>query len=251
MGAGARIPPQGVPTDSGESYNWHHVTTAVIMKRPSVRVAMLASLLGAAQVAPEALGKPIAFAQGTTIMVEYGGSTMQEVQAFYAPRYDLSFGGGHLRLRSALDGAERDISYLRLNYLAKRWNMESAQANVFVWGGLGSAQLSERTSREFTWNAGAQVDYETRRVYASAKTDLQHADGFSHRIDTVQLGVAPYAHDYDRLATWFVLQGRRYSGGLYDGTEGAVLLRLFKRNAWLDAGITTDGQLQAMLMFNF
>jgi hypothetical protein len=30
-----------------------------------------------------------------------------------------------------------------------------------------------------------------------------------------------------------------------------LLLRLFKRGAWIEAGSTTDGQLQAMVMFNF
>ena len=42
-----------------------------------------------------------------------------------------------------------------------------------------------------------------------------------------------------------------YTGGLYDGTEYAGLIRLFKRNAWLEAGVTQDGDVQAMLMFNF
>ncbi len=205
--------------------------------------------------------KPIAFANGTTIMVEYGGSTMREAQAFYAPRFDLSMGGGYVKLTSDEDGRTREIGYARVNYLAKRWNGEASQANVFVWGGFGGARLTEPSSTVVAdtveagtvvaANAGAQFDFETRRWYASAKSDLQWSERFSHRIDTVQLGVAPYAHDYDTLATWFLIQGRRYSGGLYDGTEGAVLLRLFKRNKWLEAGVTTDGQLQAMFMYNF
>ena len=33
----------------------------------------------------------------------------------------------------------------------------------------------------------------------------------SRRIDTLQLGLAPYKHDYAGLATWVALQGRRYS----------------------------------------
>jgi hypothetical protein len=212
-------------------------------------VGAIALLVGNLSATSEA--KPIAYANGTTVMAEYGTSTMREAQVFYAPRFDLSLGGGYLRLASDLNGRTREISYARVNYLAKRWNGESSQANVFLWGGLGSARTSERSGDAFTWNTGAQFDYETRRVYASAKTDLQRSDRFSHRIDTVQLGFAPYAHDYKTLATWFVLQGRRYSGELYDGTEGALLLRLFKTNKWLEAGITSDGKLQAMLMVNF
>jgi hypothetical protein len=45
--------------------------------------------------------------------------------------------------------------------------MPDAQANVFAWGGLGRAYLDELEAHRFAWNAGAQVDYETRRWYSS------------------------------------------------------------------------------------
>ena len=83
------------------------------------------------------------------------------------------------------------------------------------------------------------------------KSELHRSSAFSHRIDTLQLGIAPYEHDFDSLATWFVVQGRRINGGIHDGTEWALLLRLFKRGAWIEAGATTDGKLQAMAMVNF
>ncbi len=195
--------------------------------------------------------KPIAFSHGTTVMAEYGAGTMVEAQVFHAPKYFLSLGGGYLELESDIDNRRREITYARANYLVKRWNQENSQANVFVWGGAGQAYVSELNSHEFAWNAGAQFDYETRRVYASLKTDLHRSNAFSHRIDTLQLGIAPYKHDFDSLATWFVVQGRQISGGIHDGTEWALLLRLFKRGAWVEAGVTDDGKLQAMAMVNF
>jgi hypothetical protein len=195
--------------------------------------------------------KPIAFAHGTTVMAEYGAGTMEELQVFYAPKFSYSVGGGHLVLESAVDGQSTDITYARLNYLAKRWNREASQANIFVWGGIGNARTSDVPGDALAWNAGIQLDYETRRIYASLKSDLHESSAFSHRIDTLQLGLAPYEHDYDDVATWFVVQGRRYTGEVFDGTEWALLLRLFKGNRWLDVGATTDGKLQAMIMFNF
>jgi hypothetical protein len=195
--------------------------------------------------------KPIAFAEGTTVMGEYGAGTMNEAQVFYAPRFNWSLGGGYLELDSDVTDLRREITYARVNYLAKRWNREEAQANVFTWGGLGNAYLSETNDHSLAWNAGAQLDYETRRVFASLKTDLQVSSRFTHRIDTLQVGIAPYEHDYDTLATWLVIQGREYTGGVHDGVEWALLLRLFKHGAWLDAGVTDDGKLQAMAMFNF
>ena len=198
-----------------------------------------------------ATAKPIAFSHGTTVMAEYGAGTMKEAQVFYAPKYFLSLGGGYLDLESDIDHRRREITYARVNYLAKRWNMDAAQANAFVWGGVGQAYVSEINDHEFTGNAGAQFDYETRRVYASLKTDWYEASDFSHRIDTLQLGLAPYEHDYEKLATWVVVQARQYTGDIHEGTEWALLLRLFKRGAWIEAGVTDEGKLQAMAMVNF
>jgi hypothetical protein len=195
--------------------------------------------------------KPIAFSNGTTVMAEYGAGTMNEAQVFYAPKYFYSLGAGYLELESDIDGRRREITYARANYLVKRWNQEDAQANVFVWGGAGQAYVSEINDHTFAWNAGGQIDYETRRIYSSLKTDLHRSNAFSHRVDTLQLGIAPYKHDIDTLATWFVVQGRHYTGGIHDGTEWALLLRLFKGGAWIDAGVTADGKLQAMAMVNF
>ncbi|MGH8063477.1 MAG: hypothetical protein ACREO7_15845 [Pseudoxanthomonas sp.] len=198
-----------------------------------------------------AAAKPIAYAKGTTVMGEYGAGTMNEVQVFYAPRYWWSAGGGWLELTSENGDRQRHITYVRGNLLAKRWNLPGAQANVFVWGGLGNATGNDFTGSTLSRNLGFQADYETRRVYSSFRSDLQESDRFSHRIDTVQLGWAPYAHDYDTLATWIVVQGRQYTGGLYDGTETALLVRLFKGGTWVEIGATRDGKVQAMAMFNF
>jgi hypothetical protein len=82
---------------------------------------------------------------------------------------------------------------------------------------------------------------------------LQRSAEFSDRIDTLQLGLAPYKHDYGGLATWFVLQARHYTGELHSGIETAALLRLFKGGGWVEAGVTNGGKVQAMAMamFNF
>jgi hypothetical protein len=203
-------------------------------------------------IAHPAFAKPIAYANGTTVMAEYGAGTMREFQVFYAPRYFFSAGMGHMALDSDVDERGMTITYARLNYLVKRWNMEKAQANVFGWGSLGNATTGGDNSNRLAWNAGIQLDYETRRIYSSFKTDYYYAaSAFARRIDTLQLGVAPYEHDYSSLATWFVVQARHYTGDIHDGTEVAFLLRLFKGDAWIEAGPTTDGKLQAMFMFNF
>ena len=217
------------------------------MSRWSIGLAGALALAGPMSV----IAKPIAFADGYTVMAEYGAGTMKEAQLFYAPRYDFSVGGGHVELDSDQTAKSRRINYARLNYLVHRWNLDDAQANLFAWGGLGSATGNTFSGTLLAENAGAQADYETRRVYASLKTDLQRSSAFSHRIDTLQLGLAPYKHEYGGVATWLLVQGRQYTGGIHRGTESALLVRLFKGGAWIEAGVTDGGKLQAMVMFNF
>jgi hypothetical protein len=214
------------------------------------RFSIIAGACALATFASAAAAKPIAYSRGTTIMFEHGAGTMNEAQLFYAPRYFWSLGGGYLEL-DLMNGERREVTYARANYLVKRWNMESAQANVFVWGGAGSARVSELRDDRVAWNAGAQIDFETRRVYSSLKTELHRSSAFSHRIDTLQLGLAPYEHDYDDVATWLVVQGRNATGGIQDDVEWSLLLRLFKGGGWIEAGATADGKLQAMAMVNF
>jgi hypothetical protein len=222
------------------------IAEVTVTRRPQILVGALALIAPAL-----AYAKPIAFAEGTTVMLEYGAGTMREAQIFYAPQYNYSVGAGHVEFDSAITTETMRVNYARLNYLLHRWNLESAQANVFMWGGAGSATGSTFSGTEFAVNAGGQADYETRRVYASLKTDLQKASDFSIRVDTLQLGIAPYEHDYNQIATWFVVQARNYTGGISNGTELAALVRFFKGSAWIEAGLTNGGKLQAMAMFNF
>jgi hypothetical protein len=195
--------------------------------------------------------KPIAFANGTTVMAEYGAGTMNEAQVFYAPKYFYSLGAGFLELDSDIEGRRREITYVRANYLAKRWNLEDAQANVFVWGGVGQAYVSETNDHTFAWNTGAQVDYETRRIYSSLKTDLHHSSEFSHRIDTLQLGICALQARHRHPGPGSSFRAAITPAAFTMAHEWAFLLRLFKGGAWIEAGATTDGKLQAMAMVNF
>ncbi len=205
-----------------------------------------------------AQAKPIAFADGTTVMHERN-TNMLESQAFYAPTYWWSAGPGFMRLTSDDKQKQREIGYVQLNYLVKRWNLPAAQGNVFAYGGVGTARSTEIGGRlgnsETVWRYGGQGDYETRTIYTSFKVDGYRSPSFSHRISTVQLGYAPYEHDYEDLAVWFLLQARHYTGGLRDERERkldqAALIRLFKGPIWAELGVNRERKTQFMIMFNY
>jgi hypothetical protein len=249
-----------------------------MIKRTTSRV--FGWVLAAALVHQAAEARPIVFAHSTTAMVDYTEDRMSEAQIFYAPKSFVSFGVGHMDIEGGGAHPEHKITYFRVNLLAKRWNMEAAQANVFLWGGGDSAHMTQivsvtaapvdsghnhgapappletsyrRTIGATGWNAGGQIDFETRRIYSSFKTDSHYSSAFTHRVDTLQFGVAPYVHDANELATWFVVCATRYSGNAADshgGEQFAFLLRFFKKRTWVEAGATTDGKLQARAMFS-
>ncbi len=216
-----------------------------------MRLLLSCGALALLAASPLAVAKPFTAAKTSTVMAEFGATPISEFQANYAPVRWAALGVGWTQFESDLDGSRQTFAYVRGNLLVHRWNLPGAQANVFVWGSLGRASGDGLAGSETAHGAGFQLDYETRRIYTSFKSDLLESASTSHRTDTLQLGWAPYEHDFDTLATWVVVQGRRYTGELRDGTETSVLLRFFKGGTWVEAGVTTDGKLQAMVMFTF
>jgi hypothetical protein len=222
---------------------------------------------------PVAHARPILYAHSTTVMAEYCGDVMKDVQLAYAPSSRWSVGAGHLELDDTGPNHQHEVDYGRLNLLLKRWNMESAQANIFVWGGAGRSSITIAPSPvtdpgehnhgepivpgkpltvvETAWNSGAQVDFETRRIYAAASSDAHYSSTFLHRVDTLQLGIAPYKHETDGLATWFIVSASHYDGDIEENTQVALLLRLFRKHIWMEAGATIEGKPQARFMFTF
>ncbi len=88
----------------------------------------------------------------------------------------------------------------------------------------------------------------TRRTSSTCTIQTSSRIAPTHSNSALQ----PYEHGVDSLATWLIVSGRRYSGDMHeDSEELAVLLRFFRKMAWIEVGATTDGKLQAMAMFSF
>lgn len=220
-----------------------------------------------------AIARPILYSHSTTVMAEYCEGAMKDIQLSYAPTQFMSFGIGHLELDGGGRGHQHEIEFVRLNLLAKRWNLEAAQSNIFLWGGAGRSTITiapgaadngghnhggpvlpgeAAVFKETASNVGGQIDYETRRIYTSLATDAHFAANFNHRMDTLQFGIAPYKHEANGLATWLVVSATHFSGNVQpDETQVSLLLRLFKKFTWIEAGATTDGKPQVRVMFTF
>ncbi|MBC7624349.1 MAG: hypothetical protein H7232_13275 [Aeromicrobium sp.] len=209
--------------------------------------------------------KPIAFAEAVTMMHERDAN-MISTEVYYAPKHWWSLGIADLKMTSDDKQREMDSKYAQFNFLLKRWNMPGAQGNIFASAGFGwadsvkqgvmgvvhpghsvaqTARYSE-SARRFV----LQGDYETRQFYSSLKFDVQQTPLFYERTDTGQIGFSPVAHDYEDLAVWFVAQVKKYRG-MSDKTEAGAFVRLFKKNIWVEIGVTEGRKPQMMLMVNY
>lgn len=206
----------------------------------------LLALAGAASTAP-ALARPVSYAGGHMLMADHQAN-MDQWSYTYSPSFRWAASAGVLRIEALERSDTLELGYVRAARLLHRWNLPSAQANAFAWGGLGEGRTAVDTG--LARHVGLQLDYETRRVYTSLVTELHEGNGWSHRIDTASLGWAPYAHDVDRVATWFVLKGTRTSNAIDDDVKPAAVLRLFTTRWWFEVGADADGRPLANLMLN-
>jgi hypothetical protein len=230
------------------------------MRRHLHKLRLLAAL--AALVTVPAVAKPIAFAGAWTFMHERD-SDMIETDLYYAPKYWFSLGPTTVIAQSDDKLTRREAAIFHTNFLLKRWNLEGAQGNVFATAGLGRVKtktfspnasiagtFDKEERDETTQHVTLQGDFETRQFYSSLKFDAHRASSFLDRTDTAQIGFSPYPHDYEDLAVWFVAQVKK-KRGLNDETEGGAFIRLFRKNIWVELGVTEGRKSQLMLMINY
>jgi hypothetical protein len=216
------------------------------MSRTWIRAVVVSTAFAASA---SALARPISYAGGHMLMADHQ-SDMDQWSYAYSPSFRWSASLGELRLDETGGHDELTLRYVRASRLLKRWNLPAAQANVFVWGGLGQVDLRHGSSGSAR-HVGFQADYETRRIYTSFVSELHEGTGGSRRFDTASIGWAPYEHDIDRMAAWIVVKGLRTSDAVDDPIKGATMLRLFTPRWWLEAGVDTDGQPLGNIMINF
>lgn len=186
---------------------------------------------------------PVAFAKSTAIMLESDpGRT--DFQLFYSFDYWLATGATYTRLTQKHDLHNMDIHVVtpQLNLLVKRWNRPSSQANLYATGGYGSYQLSNDDRNREAYRAGAQFDFETRRVYTLFKYERLGLEGKSEDIDsyTFRGGLAPYLGDFDELNIWFIAQAS-YSESLDKRVKLTPMLRFYYKNVLWELGSSLRG----------
>lgn len=181
-------------------------------------------------------------------MAEYS-ATRREVDLFYSPRATYSFGISSLNiLRDELD--DRRFSIAQGNYLLNRWNLPSAQANLYVAVGMGAAERGDRQS--VAARASLIGDYETRRLYSSLLIDrLEGSSSADLSLLRARFGALPFPAPLDRPNLWILAQFD-YSAQNDETLSVSPILRLFYRNVAVELGVgVEEGSLMSSLMWHF
>ncbi len=159
-------------------------------------------------------------------------------------------GGSAVYMRSDDEKRTRNLVEADYTRLLKRWNLPDAQANVWFIGGLGSITGNDFSGAKTIATPGIQVDYETRRVYASVLGRLYRAEGINHDYIATRLGFSFYEVDYDELQPWFVVEARRMND-LSDKTEVTPMLRLIHNRYFVELGVNNSAQGRVNFMYIF
>jgi hypothetical protein len=196
-----------------------------------------------------AVAAPMGF-KGSVMAMGDLGPNWRESWANYAFTARDAIGAGGLYMRSDDETKTRTLAELNYTRLLQRWNLEDAQANVWLFAGIGSIRGNDFAGSKLAWAPGVQVDFETTRVYLAATARLYRASGLNHDFGALRAGFSFYEVDYDEIQPWLVLEARRMRG-LSDKTEITPMLRLIHNRYFVELGVNTARQARANFMYVF
>jgi len=124
------------------------------------------------------------------------------------------------------------------NVLLKRWNLPSAQANIFFLSGVGVS--NDRGKMGGCAQCGLSADYETRRVlvaYENRAVYAKHVEKSIHHIGRV--GFSPYVASFESWQPWMIAQFEYKNSN----TLLTPLLRVYRNNWLLEFGCSIKGNV--------
>jgi hypothetical protein len=216
----------------------------------NVRKILAANLLSCgAVVASTAFAAPMGF-KGSYMSMADVSPRWREGLVNYALTSRDAIGAEVVAMRSDDGRLTRSAQTLNYTRLAKRWNMPEAQANVWLFAGMGTVSGNSFDGQRTLWTPGVQVDYETTRVYVATTTRWVRATDVRHDYASLRAGFSFFEADYDEVQPWLIVEARRMRG-LSAKTEITPMLRLIHQRYFVEAGVSNERQARVNVMFNF
>lgn len=167
------------------------------MRRFSFLVA-----LTAASIPGSAFAMSVSWEGSTAVMVQ-NQPFLTDWLVAYSFRNDMAFAGRYMRTVMT-EGSAMKIYAPQFDWLVHRWNARDFQANIYADGAFGAETFENRTST--AGMATLEADIESRLLYAAGKAQAAWVGAGPNFYSTeVRLGVAPYAAEYDEIASWLIV----------------------------------------------
>ena len=195
--------------------------------------------------AASAAAHPVAFEGAYQLMLGSSGS-VQNLEFYRSYSAKAAWGFHSMRF----EGDQEEIfAGLQHNWLLKRWNLPSAQANVYA--GVGAGLAGEVGNGASPAGIGFfRADYETRRVYTALDAKLIESADVSRGVFSAAVGIAPYKAEFDELNTWLILQVEHVTD-MEDKLDIIPKVRFFKGPYFLELGSTLSGKPVVNFMIHF
>lgn len=193
----------------------------------------------------QALAHPVAYKDATAVMT-WNQPFMSDHWIAHSFRPDMAIAGRFMRM-NMMDG-ELHYSGLQYDYLARRWNGDDYQANIYFYGGGGVTQF--RGDNGGAAFGGFEADAEDRRYYGLVKAEYMHStigDDFGHI--EARVGIAPYEAEYNEMASWFMVQAQ-WHPTLTQQFVITPLARIFYKSFLLETGVSLKGDWMLNFMFH-
>lgn len=177
--------------------------------------------------------RPVSYPGGVTVLQQLD-PMLASLHVHYSPNRHWSAGPRILHLReeqTTLIGAQA-------TWLAQRWNMPAAQANLYLAGMAAGATGQHSGPAGFL---EAQADWENRRVMLMGMARITAIrDWGTGAMQMSRIGWAPYEGDYGDPHLWLFAQVTHDDRAL-DRVQPAFVVRLFYRTLLVEAGVTDRG----------
>lgn len=190
------------------------------------------------------LSHPVIYKGGTVISSE-NNSQRNDIHAAYSMTSKWAL-GLHM-----IKDSEKELNYVQVGHLIKRWNEVDSQANIYAVLGLGAQRkyVSEKTD---VWSSSQAVDlmadWEDRDYYIQAMQRYVYVkDDNEIWHSRLRLGIAPFRSDSEDLGIWGIVQFDKMTDESWTTTN---LLRFYYKSALWEIGANLNGSYQLNLMFH-
>ena len=181
---------------------------------------------------------PVSF-EGSKGIMGYHSPLLSHVQLNYSFKHWFALGVHYYEVPNQ----QMDLSagFVSANFLIKRWNGASYQANLYGVIGAGSSRLG--TNSQEALLSKLQFDIEDREYYFLASYGQINTEKMIDLKDgLVRFGVAPYVANYNDIHSWIILEWRSMElveGGFVD--DVTPFLRVFYKNLLFEIGQSFNG----------